>query len=99
MSKTKKIKLLEEFIELEKKEKEPKQEYIVWANEEITKLKDALKKEAQRVKVYLLSITLNKQKRETAHVNRRLIKADVRESCRQRKIRLNKERRNALKAA
>lgn len=99
MSKTKRIKLLEEFIELEKKEKEPKQEYIVWANEEITKLKDALKKEAQRVKVYLLSITLNEQKRETAHTNRRLIKVDVRESYRQRKIRLNKERRIALKSA
>lgn len=99
MSKTKRIKLLEEFIELEKKEKEPKQEYIDWANEEIIKLKNALKKEAQRISIFLNEHTLNKKKRETAYKNRKLIKAGVRESCRQRKIRLNKERRIALKAA
>lgn len=99
MSKAKRIQSLKEFIELEKKEREPKQEYIDWANEEITKLENYLKKEAQRVEVYLLSTTLNKQKRKIAHINRKLIKAGVRESYRQRKIRLNKERRNALKAS
>lgn len=95
MSKTKRIKILEEFIELEKKEKEPKQEYIDWANEAITKLKVALQlKETQR-NVYLTAITLNKKRRETAYKNRKLIKASIRESCRQRKIRLNKERKAA----
>lgn len=98
MSKTKIIKLLEEFVEHEEKKPDCRNDYIFWANEEITKLKNALKKEEQRVKAYLLSITLNEQKRKTAHINRRLIKADVRESCRQRKIRLNKEHRIALKA-
>lgn len=64
MSKTKRIKALKEFIELEKLNKNPVQEYIDWAEEEIT-----------------------------------LIKAGERESCRQRKIRLNRERRQALKTA
>lgn len=54
MSKTKRIKALKEFIELEKLNKNPVQEYIDWAE---------------------------------------------RESCRQRKIRLNRERRQALKTA
>lgn len=41
----------------------------------------------------------NRKKRETAYENRKLIKAGNRESCRQRKIRLNRERRQALKTA
>lgn len=65
MSKTKRIKALKEFIELEKLNKEPVQEYIDWAEYE----------------------------------NRKLIKAGERESYRQRKIRLNRERRQALKTA
>ena len=56
MSKTKRIKALKEFIELEKLNKEPVQEYIDWAEGE-------------------------------------------RESYRQRKIRLDRERRQALKTA
>jgi len=99
MSKAKRIKLLKEFIKLEKKEKEPKQEYIDWANEEITKLENYLKKERQRTIVYLTAITLNKKKRKTAYENRKLIKTGVRESYRQRKIKLNKECRNVLKAS
>lgn len=98
MSKAKRIKLLKEFIELEKKEKEPNQKYIDWANEEITKLENYLKRERQRVMVYLTVITVNDKKRKTAYINRELIKAGVRESYRQRKRRLNKERRNALKS-
>ena len=42
---------------------------------------------------------MNRKKRETAYENRRLIKAGKRESCRQRKIRLNRERRQVLKTA
>lgn len=38
-TKTKRIKALKEFIELEKLNKEPVQEYIDWAEEEIANLK------------------------------------------------------------
>lgn len=48
MSKTKRIKLLKEFIELEKKKKEPNQKYIDWVNEEITKLENYLKKRSAK---------------------------------------------------
>lgn len=99
MSKTKRIKALKEFIELEKLNKNPVQEYIDWAEEEITKLKVYLKKERQRVTNFLILTSMNRKKRETAYENRRLIKAGKRESCRQRKIRLNRERRQVLKAA
>lgn len=87
MSKTKRIKALKEFI----------QEYIDWAEEEIAKLKVYLKKERQRVTNFLILTSMNRKKRETAYENRRLIKAGKRESCRQRKIRLNRERRQVLK--
>ena len=90
MSKTKRIKALKEFIELEKLNKEPVQEYIDWAEEE---------KEHQRVTNYLILTSINRKKRETAYENRKLIKAGERESYRQRKIRLNRERRQALKTA
>lgn len=89
MSKTKRIKALKEFIELEKLNKNPVQEYIDWAEEEITKLEAYLKKERQRVTNFLILTS----------INRKLIKAGERESCRQRKIRLNRERRQALKTA
>lgn len=89
MSKTKRIKALKEFIELEKLNKEPVQEYINWAEEEIAKLEAYLKKEHQRVTNYLILTS----------INRKLIKAGERESYRQRKIRLNRERRQALKSA
>lgn len=100
MSKTKRIKALKEFIELEKiKQKNPVQEYIDWAEEEIAKLEKYLKKEHQRVTNFLILTSMNRKKRETAYENRKLIKAGSRESCRQRKIRLNRERRQALKTA
>ena len=99
MSKTKRIKALKEFIELEKLNKNPVQEYIDWAEEEITKLKVYLKKERQRVTNFLILTSMNRKKLETAYENRRLIKAGKRESCRQRKIRLNRERRQVLKTA
>lgn len=89
MSKTKRIKALKEFIELEKLNKEPVQEYIDQAEEEIAKLEAYLKKEHQRVTNYLILTS----------INRKLIKAGERESYRQRKIRLNRERRQALKTA
>lgn len=99
MSKTKRIKALKEFIELEKWKIEPVQEYIDWAEEEITKLEAYLKKEHQRVTNFLILTSMNRKKRETAYENRRLIKAGNRESCHQRKIRLNRERRQTLKSA
>lgn len=92
MSKTKRIKALKEFIELEKLNKNPVQEYIDWAEEEIAKLEKYLKKEHQRVTNFLILTSMNRK-------NRKLIKAGSRESCRQRKIRLNRERRQALKTA
>lgn len=52
-TKTKRIKALKEFIELEKLNKEPVQEYIDWAEEEIAKLEAYLKKEHQRVIITL----------------------------------------------
>lgn len=88
MSKTKRIKALKEFIELGKiKQKNPVQEYIDWAEEEIAKLEKYLKKkEHQRVTNFLILTSMNRKKRETAYENRKLIKAGSRESCRQRKI-------------
>lgn len=90
-TKTKRIKALKEFIELEKLNKEPVQEYIDQAEEEIAKLEAYLKKEHQRVTNYLILTSINRKKRETAYENRKLIK--------ERKIRLNRERRQALKTA
>ena len=89
-TKTKRIKALKEFIELEKLNKEPVQEYIDWAEEEIAKLETYLKKERQRVTNFLILTSMNRKKRETAYENRTLIKASNRESCRQSKIRLNR---------
>lgn len=91
-TKTKRIKALKEFIELETL-------HIDWAKEEIAKLEAYLKKEHQRVTNFLILTSMNRKKRETAYENRKLIKAGNRESCRQRKIRLNRERRQALKSA
>lgn len=99
MSKTKRIRALKESIELETLKIEPVQEYIDWAKEEVAKLEAYLKKEHQRVTNYLILTSINRKKRETAYENRKLIKAGNRESCRQRKIRLNRERRQALKTA
>lgn len=98
MSKAKRIRALKEFIELEKKNKAPTQKYIKWAEEEIAKLEAYLSKEQQRISEYLLQISVNRKKRETAYENRILIKAGNRVSCRKRKIKLNKELKQKLNA-
>lgn len=96
MSKTKRIKVLEEFIKLEKLEKNPEQAYIEICEESANKLKKELKAEENRVSRYLILISQNTNKRKESYNNRKLIKAGERESYRQRKIRLNKERRESL---
>lgn len=96
MSKTKRIKVLEEYIRLEKLEKNPREDYIEACEEAANKLKNKLKAEENRVSRYLISISQNTNKRKESYNNRKLIKAGERESYRQRKIRLNKERRESL---
>lgn len=96
MSKTKRIKVLEEFIKLEKLEKNPRQDYIEICEESANKLKKELKAEENRVSRYLILISQNTNKRKESYNNRKLIKAGERESYRQRKIRLNKEHRESL---
>lgn len=96
MSKTKRIKVLEEFIKLEKLEKNPKKDYIEVCEESANKLKKELKAEENRVSRYLILISQNTNKRKESYNNRKLIKAGERESYCQRKIRLNKERRESL---
>lgn len=96
MSKTKGIKVLEEFIRLEKLEKNPRKDYIEICEEAANKLKNELKAEENRVSRYLILISQNTNKRKESYNNRKLIKAGERESYRQRKIRLNKERRESL---
>lgn len=96
MSKTKRIKVLEEFIKLEKLEKNPRQDCIEICEESANKLKKELKAEENRVSRYLILISQNTNKRKESYNNRKLIKAGERESYRQRKIRLNKERRESL---
>lgn len=96
MSKTKRIKVLEEFIRLEKLEKNPRKDYIEICEEAANKLKNELKAEENRVSRYLILISQNTNKRKESYNNRKLIKASERESYRQRKIRLNKERRESL---
>lgn len=98
MTKAKQIKLLEDFIELEMKEEHPHKEYIETAQKAIASIQKALANEKRRLQIYEQAITLNKRKRETAYRNRMLIKAGARESCRQRKIRLNKRYRAKLSA-
>lgn len=96
MSKTKRIKVLEEYIKLEKLEKNPRKDYIEICEEAANKLKKELKAEENRVSRYLILISQNTNKRKESYNNRKLIKAGERESYRQRKIRLNKERRESL---
>lgn len=55
-----------------------------------------MKAEEKRVSRYLILISQNTNKRKESYGNRKLIKAGERESYRQRKIRLNKERRESL---
>lgn len=61
-----------------------------------TKRIKQLKAEEQRIHIFLIKCSENSLKRKEAYENRKLIKAGERESCRQRKIRLNKERRDSL---
>lgn len=96
MSKTKRIKQLEGFIELESKEVNTNKEYIAICQEAADKLKQELKIEERRVNHYLILLTANKRKREQSYINRKQVKAGERESYRQRKIQLNKERRENL---
>lgn len=62
----------------------------------IAKLEKQLKAEEQRIHIFLMKCSENSLKRKEAYENRKLIKAGERESYRQRKIRLNKERRDSL---
>lgn len=96
MSKTKRIKVLEGFIRLEKLEKNSRQDYIEVCEEVANKLKNELKAEEKCVSRYLILISQNTNKRKESYANRKLIKVGERESYRQRKIRLNKERRESL---
>lgn len=97
MSKTKRIKQLEGFIELESKEVNPNKEYIAICQEAVDKLKQELEIEERRVNHYLILLTANKRKREQSYINRKQVKAGEHESYRQRKIRLNKERRESVR--
>lgn len=67
-----------------------------YCKEAIAKLEKQLKAEEQRIHIFLVKCSENSLKRKEAYENRKLIKAGERESYRQRKIRLNKERRNSL---
>lgn len=67
-----------------------------YCEKEIAKLEKQLKAEKQRVHIFLIKCSENSLKRKEAYENRKLIKAGERESCRQRKIRLNKERKESL---
>ena len=96
MNKTKRIKQLEVFIELESKEVNPNKEYIAICQEAVDKLKQELEIKERRVNHYLILLTANKRKREQSY-NRKQVKAGEHESYRQRKIRLNKERRESVR--
>lgn len=78
MSKTKRIKVLEEFIRLEKLEKNSRQDYIEVCEEAANKLKNELKAEEKRVSRYLILISQNTNKRKESYSNRKLIKAGER---------------------
>lgn len=85
MTKAKRIKKLEESG-------------VLGYKEEVDKLKQELKIEERRIEHYLILLTADKCKREQSYINRKQIKIGERESCRQHKIRLNKERRAKLSA-
>lgn len=65
MSKTKRIKVLEEFIRLEKLEKNSRQDYIEVCEEAANKLKNELKAEGKSYRQR--KIRLNKERRESLH--------------------------------
>lgn len=67
-----------------------------YCEKEIAKLEKQLKAEEQRIHIFLMKCSENSLKRKEAYENRKLIKAGERESYRQRKLRLNKERKESL---
>lgn len=69
---------------------------IKYCEKEIAKLEKQLKAEEQRIHIFLIKCSENSLKRKEAYENRKLIKAGERESYRQRKLRLNKERKESL---
>lgn len=91
MTKTKRIKELKAAISTGQLSLEETE----YCEEAIAKLEKQLKAERQRVQIFLVKCSENSLKRKEAYENRKLIKAGERESCRQRKIRLNKEYRAA----
>ena len=92
MTKTKRIKLLKAAISIGLLSIID----IKYCEKEIAELEKQLKAEEQRIHIFLMKCSENSLKRKEAYENRKLIKAGERESCRQRKIRLNKERRDSL---
>lgn len=92
MTKTKRIKELKAAIATGLLSSED----IEFYKESIAKLEKQLEAEKKRIQIFLVKSSENSIKRKEAYENRKLIKAGERESCRQRKIRLNKERRNSL---
>lgn len=68
------------------------------AKERIAAYKARVKANLAREAIYLQIIQENKLRREQSYENRTAIKAGTRESYRQRKRRLNKERRLAMKS-
>lgn len=98
MTKITQIKSLKEFIKFESSKEQPDYECIEAFKKAIAEKEKALADEKLRVQTYKQVITQNKRKREEAYQNRKLIKEGSRESYRQRKIRLNKERRAKLAA-
>lgn len=71
-------------------------EDVEFCKESIAKLEKQLEAERQRVHIFLMKCSENSLKRKEAYENRKMIKAGERESYRQRKIRLNRERRHSL---
>lgn len=68
------------------------------AKERIAAYKARVEANLAREAIYLQIIQENKLRREQSYENRTAIKAGTRESYRQRKRRLNKERRLAMKS-
>lgn len=68
------------------------------ARERIAAYKARVKANLAREAIYLQIIQENKLRREQSYENRTAIKAGTRESYRQRKRRLNKERKLAMKS-
>ena len=68
------------------------------ARERIAAYEARVKANLAKEAIYLQIIQENKMRREQSYENRTAVKAGTRESYRQRKRRLNKERRLAMKS-